>query len=112
MKSIVFFILSFMSGAVFAQDLSYSKPNQMHYEEMPNPKSTDVKEWAKLVKNVNVSFADDNVRYPKEVVPQLTIKKQWNATAWKGEKVHTQILVWTKKNIDNVSFQLKNLKNI
>lgn len=111
MRIIAFLILSFMSGAVFAQDLSYSKPNQTHYEEMPNPKSTDVKEWAKLVKEVNVSFADDNVRYQKEVVPQLVMKKQWNAIAWKGEKVHTQLLVWTKKNIANVSFQLSNLKN-
>jgi hypothetical protein len=59
-------------------------------------------------KNVMVSFADDNVRYPKEKVPGLN-KKSWITTAWKGEKVHTQLLVWTKTGIPDLSIMAGDL---
>ena len=91
-----------------SQDLSYSKPGST-FREMANPRATDTKDWAKTRYDVNVSYASDNVRYPKERVPILSEKTTWNATGWKGEKVHTQILVWTKKEIPSLSFQLEDL---
>jgi hypothetical protein len=84
--------------------MSYSRPGNNLYFELANPARTPVEEWSKVASDVNVSFASDNIRYPKEKVPavssnELTIK------AWRGEKVHTQILVWTKKTIHELSCQ-------
>ncbi|MBK9391193.1 MAG: DUF4091 domain-containing protein [Bacteroidetes bacterium] len=47
---------------------------------------------------INVSFGDDNIRYPKQHVPQVS-SSDWEVSAWRGERVHTQILVWTKTKI-------------
>ncbi|HEC44480.1 MAG TPA: DUF4091 domain-containing protein [Bacteroides sp.] len=58
---------------------------------------------------VNVSFASDNIRYAKEKVPLSSVQDLWEAKAWKGERVHTQILVWTGKDIPELSFQVKDL---
>ncbi len=96
-------------GKLFAQDLSHSKPGDKFYLELPNPAKTDVTEWQKISKDINVSYANDNVRYPKEKVPAIAHMQIWNAKAWKGEKVHTQILVWSKKDIPSVSFNLSDL---
>ena len=57
-----------------------------------------------------MSFASDNVRYPKEQVPAVS-SKEWTIKAWKGEKVHTQILVWTKKKIPELSCQTGDLSD-
>ena len=92
-----------------AQDLSYSKPGNTFYPELVNPAETNTKEWAKISNAVNVSFVSDNVRYAKEQVPSVSFRKLWEARAWKGEKVHTQILVWTKQDIAKLSFDLKDL---
>ncbi|MCK4920731.1 MAG: hypothetical protein KAS71_06780, partial [Bacteroidales bacterium] len=108
-KIIIYFIAGIMCNTVFAQDLSYSKSGMSYYKELPNPKATDINEWAKVPDDVNVSYASDNVRYAKEKVPLTSIENFWEATAWRGEKVHTQILVWTKKDIAELSFQVKDL---
>lgn len=111
-EKLVFFLLTFLiSNATFAQDLSYSKPGKKFYKELPNPIITDSEKWARTGNVVNVSFASDNVRYPKEKAPLTAQKKSWDAIAWKGEKIHTQILVWTEENIPNLSFQVKDLVN-
>ena len=102
MKNLLFLSVCLISNTIFAQDMSFSKPGKNFYQELPNPVKTSVEEWSKVSDDINVNFASDNVRYPKEKVP-LVSSKDWSVTAWKGEKVHTQILVWTKKSIPAVS---------
>jgi hypothetical protein len=90
-------------------DLSYSKPGHTYYPELPDPVKTNTGEWAKIPDKVNVSFASDNIRYPKEKVPLAELTTLWEPKAWKGEKVHTQVLVWTQKDIAECSFQAMDL---
>jgi hypothetical protein len=108
MKRLFFLTLCFMSRVIFAQDISYSKPGKNFYQELPDPAITQVAEWAKPGNDINVSFASDNIRYPKKNVPEVS-QPDWDATAWKGEKVHTQVLVWTKKDIPALKFEAKDL---
>ena len=74
-----------MSKSLSAQDLSYSKPGSNFYKEMANPAATPTEQWMKITKAVNVSFASDNVRYPKEIVPLTSEQTNWNGTAWNKE---------------------------
>ena len=75
--------LTLLSPGIFAQDMSYSKPGKDYYSELPNPAKTPVEEWSKERDDINVSFASDNIRYPKERVPDAS-SKTWNADflAW------------------------------
>ena len=102
-------LIGFFYNPAFAQDLSYSKPEHRYYQELPNPVKTNMQEWAEVRKEINVSFASDNVRFAKEKVPQIKMKDTWDVKAWKGEKVNTQILVWTKRDLKEISFQIKEL---
>jgi hypothetical protein len=110
MKKLLLLFACFVSSAIFAQDMSFSKPGKTYYQELANPAKTSVEEWSKVAADVNVSFASNNVRYPKEKVPVVS-SGDWNITAWKGEKVHTQILVWTKKNIPELTMTVGDLVN-
>ncbi|NCU04684.1 MAG: DUF4091 domain-containing protein, partial [Chitinophagaceae bacterium] len=109
LKQIAFFFALTSCFAISAQDLSRSKPGAQSYQELPNPVATDLAEWKRVSKDITVSYASDNVKYPKEKVPAIAVKTNWTATAWKGEKVHTQLLLWSKKDIAAVSFQLSDL---
>jgi hypothetical protein len=110
MKKLIFISLLMMSSYLMAQDMSYSKPGSNLYFELPNPARTPVEEWSKVKTDINVSFASDNVRYPKEKVPAVS-SKELTIRAWKGEKVHTQILVWTKKTIHDITCQSGDLSD-
>ncbi len=102
----------FLTGAaLYAQDLSFSRPGKRLYQELSNPARPDAVEWARVPEYINVSFVSDNIRFPKEKVPAVSKTSGWNVTAWKGEKVHTQILIWTKVNIPSATFTLNDLKN-
>ena len=103
MKKLILLTIFLSSSMLFAQDMSYSKPGKNLYQELPNPAKTPVEEWSEVASDINVSFADNNVRYPKERVPSVA-SKEWMVKAWRGEKVHTQILVWARKNIAELSF--------
>jgi hypothetical protein len=110
MKKLLLLVIFSGSFSLFAQDLSFSKPGKFIYQELQNPARTPVEQWSKVANDINVSFADDNIRYPKEKVPPVS-SKEWNISAWKGEKVHTQILVWTKKKISELSYNTGDLVN-
>lgn len=111
MKRSLFLVLWFGSFAAFPQDVSFSKPDQNFYLEMANPAVTPEDEWSELTNDVNVSFASDNIRYPKEKVPAGLKQTSWKVTAWRGEKIHKQILVWTKRTIPDVGFEVHDLVN-
>ena len=111
MKKIFFITACLISKTIFAQDMSFSKPGKNFYQELPDHAITLPEDWSKLSNEINVSFASDNVRYPKKSTPLISNQTNWNATAWKGEKIHTQILVWTKRNIPDLSFHVNNLIN-
>jgi hypothetical protein len=59
--------------------------------------------WSQLNNNINVSFASSNTRFAQQQLPQVKQQEEWKAVAWRGEKVHTQILVWSNRDIVNLS---------
>jgi hypothetical protein len=99
MKKVLFFIALLACKSLYGQDMSFSKTGNTRYEELPDPAVSRTGKWEELKNDINLSFADDNKRYPKKSVPEVTISSDWHPVAWKGEKVHTRILVWTKKDI-------------
>ena len=112
MRNIVLFIvLVVVAGcSTSSSDMSYSKPGKNFYSEMKNPAEPNAGEWSGLKDIVKISFADDNIRYPKEKVPGVS-SDTWNAKAWKGEKIHTQILVWSGKSISGLRVTAGDLVN-
>ena len=102
---ICFCILCLYSSAQ-VKNSSCFQNKLINYSEPADPKATDTESWNLLDKDVTVTFADINMRYQKRVAPTIeTIKKSWSATGWKGEKLHTQLLIATKKPVSKVSFK-------
>ncbi len=68
-------------------------------------------QWGSMKNNVQVSFANSNTRYAQDIFPEINQQNNFTLTAWKGEKVHTQIIVWGKKNIAFVNLAVSDLKS-
>jgi hypothetical protein len=60
---------------------------------------------------VYISFASSNSPFAKEEKPSISPSTTWETTAWKGEKIHTQILVWTDTDIAKVKVNSSALKS-
>ncbi|MFI3314877.1 MAG: DUF6067 family protein [Rikenellaceae bacterium] len=80
------------------------------YQELENPNKPNPTEWAK-VKGVKASWANNDDRYSKEVLPAIkTIKTKESLVGWKGENVSTQVVVWSKERVENLNFTISTLK--
>jgi hypothetical protein len=62
-------------------------------------------------RHVQVSFAETNQRLARELPPVITPDMEWNATAWKNEKVHTQLVLWGNKGVKNLQVTVTDLKD-
>lgn len=106
MKHLALIACCLFTQATMAQDVSLALQ-----------KKTDVSatqlatQWSKVSKKTNVSFATTSKRFAQELPPDIKTTDTWTASAWKGEKVHTQILIWTKADLSNVKVSISDLKN-
>ena len=64
---------------------------------------TDLARWAAQPKGLNVSFASTDQAYLRSEVPDLGQPVQtWEATGWKGERLNTEIVVWSPDTVNQV----------
>ncbi|MFB9864421.1 DUF4091 domain-containing protein [Rufibacter immobilis] len=68
-------------------------------------------DWLELKEKVNLSFVSTNIRFAQDQIPKIDQKTQWSTLAWKGEKVHAQLLLWTKKAIPRLSIKTSDLQD-
>ncbi len=67
--------------------------------------------WPQAADNTQVSFVSSDIRFVKDQAPNVAIESRWDAVAWKGEKIHTQILIQTRQNAGNIQVQVSDLVN-
>lgn len=102
MKKLFFLFCAFYTTISFGQTA---------YQELPDPKPADKASWKRVKTGTYVSFASPDTRYAKSNVPEVSpLVSTWQTKAWKGEKVHTQLLIWTTKALQNTSLVVSNLK--
>ncbi len=104
-KYFLFYIVLFFVK-INAQDVSLALQKM--------PKLTQVQqaeEWGKITEETAVSFAPGGIRFPKELPPAITKQATWQVSGWKNEKVHTQLIVYSKKNLQGVTVVAGDLKN-
>lgn len=105
MKYLLFIFAVVFSSSLPAQDVSLALQKQS-----PLSAAEKAAQWQHLNNPVQVSFVNNNVRYSQDRVPQTLIQSSYTLTAWKGEKVHTELAVWSNKEIGTVSIDFGNLK--
>lgn len=106
MKNLLFLFLCLLYLKVDAQDVSLALQKKPLINEQ-----ILTQQWAKVPQGVNVSFASSNIHYAQELPPQLDLQSNWETKAWKGEKVHTQVLVWTNQEVNKLSLEVDGLKD-
>ena len=81
------------------------------YRELANPVTTNPAQRAK-VKTTQVSWGSTDSRYKKEEpAPISRIQKSMKLTAWKGEKVSAQFVVWSTQDVNHLSFVISDLRS-
>jgi len=99
-------IILIAAPSVFAQQHS-----QSDLPELTDPKPKDLKSWSKVSKTAGAGFGSVNTHYGRSSAPVITeLQSTWKKKAWKGERVHTQVLLYSKKLLKDVQLEVTELK--
>lgn len=99
--SVFFFVLG---NCLVAQDVSFMLQKQPSMD-----KAEKAAQWQSMKSPVEASFVNSNVRYSQDRVPQIVPQNRDTLTAWKGEKIHTQLAIWSNKSVSSVSMVVNDL---
>ena len=82
------------------------------FDELTDTKPRDGKEvWDKMSAPVQLEWGSTDVRYNKWNVPSgLLGTKFLRMTAWKGERVNAQAVLWTREELKNIRVSVGELK--
>ncbi len=82
------------------------------YQELPDPAPVNAESWNRLKSDApQISWGSTDVRYAKSDAPELERTNRCKLTAWKGERVNAQAVLWTKKEINNLTVSMSDLKS-
>lgn len=96
-------------GILLLSAVGMNAQTSEYYQEAPNPVATNPALWSK-VKNPQVSWGSTDVRYKKEEPAAIRgMQKSINLTAWKGEKVSAQLVVWTPQALNDLTILVSDL---
>lgn len=100
---------------VYRGQLEFSKipfPLQHYQEEYTFDTTLNPQAWATQKKGLHVSFATTDELFFRSEVPDLNSEDfVWETTGWKGERLNTQILVWSPDSLNQIHFTVGDLRN-
>ena len=82
------------------------------YEELTDTKPHDSEaKWNKIAAPTMLSWGTTDMRYAKRNVPDVKKTTLWSGAAWRGERVNAQAVLWTKKDLENVTISVSDLRS-
>ena len=103
-KKILLFAIGLIGSGYLAQA-------QDSFTEFTDHKKPVVEEW-KGVKDTRAAWGTSDVRYDWHMLPDAKMLKHAETlTAWRGERVSTQAIIYSGKNTDSLTLQLTSFKN-
>jgi hypothetical protein len=108
--------LAFVSfGQVYKGQMVLTKipvPPGHYQDEYHFDTTVNTAAWNAQEKGMHVAFGSTDQLYFRSEVPELQSEPvSWQATGWKGERINTQVLIWSTDTLNQVRFVLNDLKN-
>ena len=91
-------------------NLCFSQISGDYLELTDTKPHDDETAWNKQPSAPQISWGSTDVRYAKLNVPVLAKTSTWKTTAWRGERVNAQAVVWTKTDVSNLRISVGDLR--
>ncbi|MBN2411671.1 DUF4091 domain-containing protein [candidate division KSB1 bacterium] len=71
----------------------------------------DMDRWSYIPSGLLGSVGSTDIRYERDIVPMFSSKTSWNGTAWRGEKINIQLVLWSNTALQHVRVDPSSLFN-
>jgi hypothetical protein len=107
-------VIQFAYGQVYKGQIEFSKipfPSQHYQEEYTFDTTLNPEAWKAQKRGLHVSFATTDELFFRSEVPELKNEDLvWDAIGWRGERLNTQLLVWSPDTLNQIRFIISDLK--
>ena len=109
---LVVFFSSRLSAQYAAIDSSKLPQTFPHYrDELTFDAPSDEQAWTKVSAGLHAAFGSPDQLYFRREVPAGEMPDEVKITGWKGERLNTQVIIWSPDTIKQVRLKLKDLVN-
>lgn len=103
MKKLVFIIILIVCVNVNCT-LQSQNNNCNTYSEIDLP-VTVTSNWEAASKGLYATVGSIDARYLKHEIPAVNQNVNWEGSAWRGERISAQLVLWSKENVDRIQCQ-------
>lgn len=86
-------------------------PDQHYQTEFTFDTPNDPSLWMKQKRGLNVSFGSTDQLYMRSEVPLEKPQVLWEDAGWRGERLNTQILIWSPDSLKQIRLHLNDLSD-
>ena len=72
------------------------------YTEAADPSPDRAADWESLEPGLHASIGSIDKHYFRSSIPQMAQQNKWKGTAWRGEKVSAQMVLWSRDPVEQV----------
>ena len=76
-----------------------------YYDEPADPSPDSLADWSAVGPGLSASFGSIDLLYAKSSVPALEQVSDWSGTAWSGETVSAQLVLWSADPIQQINLE-------
>ncbi len=105
--------ITYLLALLLLAGCSHPAPKDVFsFNEPADPDSlASVASWQGATGRVQAAFGSSDIRYARDVPPKQGLSVSWDAAAWQGERIHTQVVVWSTEEIARLQVSLTPLKS-
>lgn len=108
----VFFVVIALAGCVNNTEQQASDTKRAQYVEPVDPYPVPDSVWDVVQPGINLSFASADHHYPRSIPPRdELLQANWRMVGWRGERIHTQAVLWTSEPLKGVRISVDKLRD-
>lgn len=81
------------------------------YNEPQDPSPSKNQDWSVVPKGLQASIASTNNRFVRSEIPKTEQQTTWQGSAWKGERISAQLVLWNNDSLTKVNTEISDFKN-
>ena len=81
------------------------------YPEASDPNPDTLANWSSVPQGLEASFVGPLVGFPKSAIPNVESSQSCELAGWKGERVYSQMILWSADSIENIEFEFSEFES-